>query len=134
MASAFLYIQGIYSFRSSRSLILKDLWLHINTWIWHKRNSVVHIFLFLRIYIRNLHYVIWCSWCINNSHDYSQSKEWSHLNNQTIVVGIQRKLLMYKNNESKIGLISLVNKIFDLNNWIDLSDLNLNRNIFSFFK
>ena len=58
------------------------------------------------------------------------SKEWLHLNDQMILGGRQTKNLMLKNNQSKIGTNSLVNKFCVLNNKIELSHFNLTMNCY----
>ena len=53
------------------------------------------------------------------------SKEWSFLNEHMILGGRQTKFLIFKNNHTKLGLNSLVNKFHVLNNKINLCNFNL---------
>ena len=59
-----------------------------------------------------------------------QCQKNSHLNEQMIQGGRQTKFLMLKNNQSKIGMNSLVNKFYVLNNKIELSHFNQTMNCY----
>ena len=61
----------------------------------------------------------------------TMSKEWLHLNDEMILGGSQTKLLMLKNNQSKIGM--KVNKFYVLYNKIELSDLEKSLNCYKHF-
>ena len=67
----------------------------------------------------------------------SMSKEWSYLNEQTILGWRQTKFLIIENNPTKNGLYSLVNKFHILTNKINLCDLNMSigcfKNLMTFF-
>ena len=61
----------------------------------------------------------------------TMSKIWLQLIDQMLLGGTQTKFFMVKNNRSKIGMNSLVNKFHVLNNQIELSHFNLK---LSFYK